>query len=336
MSELDEFSARLGRVVAQRIGLPGEVSEVRRLTGGATKATYDFRARINDEVRHFVLQISNPRAVRAGDPLGQLPRVVGGDDAALMMAAASSGVPVPEVKAVLVPEDGLGQGFITRFVGGETIARRLLREPEFANLRQGFAAQCGRILARIHAMEGTRLPFLQPFGAARQVALYRAAYESFDAPQPVIELGLRWAEDHLPENERRTVQHGDFRMGNLICDAHRIASVLDWELAAFGDPMGDLGWLMIRTWRFGGAHPVGGIGTREDLFAAYEQESGHRVPRKAVRFWEGFGCIKWAIMCLMKGEEHRRTGTRTVEAFAIGRRMEEPLYDFLDLLAEGD
>ena len=46
-----------------------------------------------------------------------------------------------------------------------------------------------------------------------------------------------------------------------------------------------------------------------------------------VRFWEGWGCIKWAIICLMKGQSQRN-----VEAFAIGRRMEEPLYDFLEFL----
>jgi hypothetical protein len=38
----------------------------------------------------------------------------------------------------------------------------------------------------------------------------------------------------------------------------------------------------------------------------------------------------------MKGQEHHRTGRHTVEQMAIGRRMEEPLYDFLQLLAGED
>jgi aminoglycoside phosphotransferase (APT) family kinase protein len=91
--------------------------------------------------------------------------------------------------------------------------------------------------------------------------------------------------------------------------------------------MQDLGWLCVKTWRFGGRGPVGGIGQREDLFASYERASGMVVDPVHVRFWEGWGCIKWAIICLMKGQSQR-----SVEAFAIGRRMEEPLYDFLEFI----
>ena len=46
--------------------------------------------------------------------------------------------------------------------------------------------------------------------------------------------------------------------------------MLDWEVVHHGDPMEDLGWLCVKAWRFGGALPVGGFGTREELFQAYE------------------------------------------------------------------
>lgn len=337
MSEAEALAPRLRAAVARRIGPPGEIAALRRLTGGATKATWSFTALIGDEQVPLVLQVSNPRAALApGDPLALLPRAVGKDDAALMIAAAASGVPAPPVRAVLAPEDGLGPGCIMDFVAGETIARRILREPDFAPLRQGFASLCGAILARLHAMERAALPFLDRFGAAEQVALYRRIYQSFDLAQPVIELGLRWAEDHLPATRRLSVVHGDFRLGNLICAPDRIAAVIDWELAALGDPVQDLGWLCVRTWRFGGKHPVGGMGAREALVRAYERAGGTSVAPAELRFWEGFGSIKWAIICLMKGEEHRRTGRRSVEQLAIGRRMEEPLHDFLRLLAGED
>jgi len=111
--------------------------------------------------------------------------------------------------------------------------------------------------------------------------------------------------------------------------------VLDWELAHIGDPMQDLGWLCVKTWRFGGAEPVGGIGRRSDLFTAYERAAGMAVGPAQVRFWEVWGCVRWAVMCMVKGLAHRRDpAQRTVEALAIGRRMEEPLFDFLELLRE--
>jgi hypothetical protein len=108
--------------------------------------------------------------------------------------------------------------------------------------------------------------------------------------------------------------------------------VLDWELAQLGDPMLDLGWLCVKTWRFGGALPVGGFGHRDELFAAYERAGGGPVDPAHVRFWEAFGCIKWAVMCMQKGLGHPPGARGSVEAVAIGRRIEEPLLDFLDLI----
>ena len=330
-----DLAALLEAAVARHLGSSGGIAGLKRLTGGATRSTWSFTAAIGAVETPLVLQLSNPRvALAPGDPVAELPRVFGGADAAVMVGAAAAGVPAPPVRAVLAPEDGLGPGCIMDFVAGETIARRILREARFAPLRADFARQCGSILARLHAIDPSGLAFLQRFGPAEQVALYRRIYQSLDHPQPVIELGLRWAEAHLPPAPRSTVVHGDFRLGNLICGERAIAAVIDWELAALGDPVQDLGWICVKTWRFGGAQPVGGIGERAALLDAYEAAGGGAVDAAHFGFWEAFGSIKWAIMCMMKGQEHRRTGRHTVEQLAIGRRMEEPLHDFL-LLLEG-
>jgi len=319
------------------VGEPGTIADLKRLTGGATKETWLFSARVGDESVPLVLQLSTPRApLSPDDALAALPRVMGEDDAALMIAAAAAGVPAPPIRAVLTPDDGLGAGYIMAFVPGETIARRILREPQFAPLRAHFAEECAAILARIHRLDATALPFLQRCGAAEQIALYRRVYDALGHPQPVIELGLRWAEQHQPVRRRAAVVHGDFRLGNLICAEERIAAVIDWEIAIIGDPVQDLGWLCVKTWRFGGPAPVGGLGERAALLAAYERAGGFAVDAGELRFWEAFGSVKWAVMCLMKGLEHRRTGKRSLEQLAIGRRMEEPLHDFLELLEGRD
>jgi len=337
MGLAEDLAPRLRAAVRRHLGAPVEIDDLKRLTGGATKATWSFAARIGADRVPLILQLASPRpALAPGDPLAELPRVVGAEDAAMMTAAAEAGVPAPPVRAILTPEDGLGVGCIMDFVAGETIARRILREAEFAPLRQRFAEQCGGILARLHRLAPAGLPFLRPFGAAAQVAHYRRAYEALDHPQPTIELGLRWAENHLPQRHATAVLHGDFRLGNLICGGAAIRAVIDWELAALGDPAQDLGWLCVKTWRFGGALPVGGMAPREALLAAYRAAGGAAIDLAQLRVWEAFGSIKWAIMCLMKGREHRRTGRATVEQMAIGRRMEEPLFDFLQLLAGED
>jgi len=65
--------------------------------------------------------------------------------------------------------------------------------------------------------------------------------------------------------------------------------VLDWETSHLGDAMEDLGYLCMRSWRFGGAAPAAGVGSRDALFAAYEAAGGAAVVPEAVRFWE-----RWA------------------------------------------
>jgi aminoglycoside phosphotransferase (APT) family kinase protein len=342
MSELTDIEPRLRDAVARLLGPPGDIHGLHRLTAGATKATWSFSAQIGDSRQPLILQMSTSRSEDPGTRSDtnntahvKLPMLAGKDDAAMILAAAQARIPVPPVRAVLTADCGLGEGCITDFVPGETIARRIMRDPGFALLRENFASQCGEILAHIHAMDPASVPFLMQLDGAKQIALYRDVYDSFDFPVPALEVAFRWAQEHLPITSRSTVTHGDFRMGNLICGKQRIHAVLDWELACVGDPLQDLGWLCVKTWRFGGAEPVGGIGRRDDLFAAYERAAGTAVDPAAVHFWEVWGSVRWAVMCLIKGLAHRRDpAQRTVEALAIGRRMEEPLFDFLELLRE--
>jgi aminoglycoside phosphotransferase (APT) family kinase protein len=334
MSELGDFSARLARIIAARLGPPGDVENLVRLTGGATKATWSFDARVGGETLPLILQQPVSRALWPGDPMSRLPRVAGEADAALMIAAARAGVPAPRVRLVLAPEDGLGPGYLTDRIEGETLGTRINRDERFARARPVMAAQCGEILAAIHAIAPDRFPFLVDQDGAAEVEVYREIWDSFDHPQPAIELGFRWAAARAPKPARRSLVHGDFRNGNFIVGPEGIRAVLDWEIAHVGDPMADLGWLCLRTWRFGGRHPVGGFGRREELFAAYERAGGGRVDAEHVFFWEAFGCLKWSVMCMMKGQSHQRGGERSLEQLAIGRRSEEPLHDFLTLLGE--
>ncbi|GGC57055.1 phosphotransferase family protein [Chelatococcus reniformis] len=328
------LAGKLQRIVARHIGGRGEILSLRRLTGGATKETWAFTSEIEGAQRAFILQLTRAAPAHAADdPRSGMPRVSGGDETAMMQAGMAAGVPTPPVRVVLGDDDGLGSGHITDFVEGETIARKILREPDYAPLRQRFAYQCGEAVGRLHAIDPKGLPFLVRFDAEPQVAKYKEIYRGYGAPIPALDVAFSWAEANLPRGGEPSVVHGDFRMGNIICGPDGIRAVLDWELACLGDPVADLGWLCTKTWRFGGPHPVGGVGSREDLIAGYEQASGRTVHRDHLAFWEAWGSVKWGVMCLLKGQAHRREAAeRTVEAFAIGRRMEEPLYDFYDIL----
>lgn len=328
----EQVAAALGAAVRRHLGPPGEIRGLARLTGGATKLTWSFDAVVGDETLPMILQQTPPERLGTSAELAG-PRVHGAQDAALLDAARRAGVPAPRVRFALEPDDGLGEGTVTDRILGETLGGKINGDPRFAAVRPRLAAQCGTILAAVHRIDAGGLGFLAAQPAAAQLALFRGIADACDHPLPAVELGLRWVAEHLPAAPRTTVVHGDFRNGNLIVGDDGVRCVLDWELAHLGDPMLDLGWLCVKTWRFGGPLPVGGFGHRDDLFAAYERAGGGTVDPAHVRFWEAFGCIKWALMCMHKGLGPLGAGARrSVEAVAIGRRIEEPLLDFLDLI----
>jgi aminoglycoside phosphotransferase (APT) family kinase protein len=332
-----ELQGRLEAAIRRHLGAPGEVRGLVRLTGGATKLTWSFDAVVGGDALPLILQQTPPD--RLGDRLGAplehaAQRIHGALDAALLGAARRAGVPAPRVRFALAPDDGLGEGTVTDRVEGETLGRKIVADPRFAAVRPALAGQCGQILAAIHRIDATGLDFLVAQTAREQLAVYRGIVDTCEHPLPAVELGLRWVAEHLPAAPRSAVVHGDFRNGNLIVGDDGVRCVLDWELAQIGDPMLDLGWLCVKTWRFGGPLPVGGFGRRDELFAAYERAGGGPVDPAHVRFWEAFGCVKWAIMCMHKGLGALGGARRTVEAVAIGRRIEEPLLDFLELITK--
>lgn len=151
----------------------------------------------------------------------------------------------------------------------------------------------------------------------------------------MFELALRWLEDHEPApSDAESVVHGDFRNGNLIIGPEGVRAVLDWELAHFGDPMEDLGWFCVNSWRFGNIDlPAGGFGSREELFEGYESAGGHRVDAERVKYWEVIGTLKWGVTCDGMAKSFKEGVDRSIERAAVGRRASEVEIDLLNLLA---
>lgn len=293
------------------------IDSLKRLTGGASRETWRFRADNED----YVLQ-----RVRPGRPDGL------GCEPAVLSAAFAAGVPVPEIVIDGSQSSDLELPFmIVRAVEGETIARKILRDDQFAHARLQLADQLGTAAARLHTIDASHISGLTN---SDQVVMYRRVMDDLGEPHPVFEVAFRWLEQNRPVSVATSLVHGDFRLGNVMVNEHGLAAVLDWELAHVGDPMEDLGWLCVRAWRFGGPNPVGGIGTYDELFDAYERASGVRPDAAVVRWWEILGTVKWGIMCISQANTHLSGVARSHELAAIGRRVCENEYDVLTMLRE--
>jgi aminoglycoside phosphotransferase (APT) family kinase protein len=323
----EDIARRLQAVIERHLGPPATIFDLRQLTGGANRSTWSFDVEAGGARHRLIMQHGGSFEDQAS---GLVPQLEPEQDARLMIAASEVGVPAPKVRAILEPADGLGRGYVTDRIEGETLGQRIVRDEKFAGARTVMARQCGEILAAIHRIELARVPFLVRQDAAAHVEAHRQIVDRFNLRLPALDMALRWSAENAPKNARHSVVHGDFRLGNLIVGEDGVRCVLDWELGQSGDPMEDLGWLCIRTWRFGGSAPVGGFGSREDLYSGYEKASGYSVDPAHVRFWEAFGNIKWVIHCLRLGA--RGIAEVGIERCAIGRRIEEPLWDFLNLI----
>src|SRR6267154_1895024 len=320
---------KLGRCVASWCSGATGVAGAIRLSGGASQETWSFDIVHPDGNIGAILR-------RAPSGYGAAPERAAGlnAEAVLMQCAYDAGVPSPKVLHVLQPQDELGTGFIMERIDGETIPRKILRDDRFAQARPKLARQLGKVLAGIHGLSLPQLPELRRMTAAKEIAELERDYRSFEWPRPVFELALRWLRERDPgPSEEMTLVHGDFRHGNLIIGPDGLRAVLDWELAHLGDPMEDLGWVCVNSWRFGEIDkPVGGFGSREELFVGYEA-AGHRVDPARVMFWEVMGMLRWGVMCCGMMQRFRLGPDHSMERAMIGRRSSETEIDLLRLLA---
>ena len=126
-------------------------------------------------------------------------------------------------------------------------------------------------------------------------------------------------------------------MGNFMCGPEGARAILDWELAHVGDPMEDIGWLCVRSWRFGNDdQPIGGLGQRDDFYAAYQAAGGTTVDVGAIQFWEAFGNLRWGVSCIIQAKTYIDGHSPSVELASIGRRIAETEWELLNLMEAGN
>jgi aminoglycoside phosphotransferase (APT) family kinase protein len=331
-----DFTDALAAVLSRELAEFRSLRCCKQLTAGASQETY--RLTVDTASGEMLL------ALRRSQPTSATDSSVGGislaAEARLFQLAGANNIPGPAIICLLEPADGLGAGFIMEWLEGETLGQRIVRAEELAAIRPRLARECGEILGRIHALDwraaglDAALPAVDPATLVDETWEY---YRQFNVPVPMIDYTWRWLRANLPTASRMTLVHGDFRNGNLMVTPDGINAVLDWELAHIGDPVRDLGWLCVNSWRFGRSDLiVGGFGHLDDLLAGYRDSTGVDVPPQQVAFWQVFGSFWWAMATLQMANAWRSGDTPSLERPVIGRRSSEAQMDCVNLLIPGD
>jgi aminoglycoside phosphotransferase (APT) family kinase protein len=317
-SEPTPASDGVATALEPALGAPVEIAGLQRLTGGASRETWAFTAN-GDEL---ILRRDPPG--RPSAP-GVMRR-----EADAMRACARAGLRVP---LVLADDDGtlLGTtGLLMRRVPGETIARRILRDDEFASARPVLVGDLARFLAGLHAIDPDEVPGAE---APDPVGPIWEKYRRIDDRSVTFEQAHAWLLSHRPPHSADSLIHGDLRMGNVIVGPAGLEAVIDWELVHRGDPLEDLAWLCLKAWRFGEPLEVGGLGTIDELVAAYEDAGGRPVDRTALHWWLVAKTLTWGIGCMLQADFHLSGRVRSVELATVGRRVAEQEWDLIELLA---
>ena len=112
---------------------PVAIEGLTRLPGGASKETWSFDAVAEDGTRtELVLRRDSPGRPAEPEAVHREARAIG--------LAGQAGLPVPELLTMPEGKGGESGAMIMRRVAGETIARKILRDQEYAPARGGSCA----------------------------------------------------------------------------------------------------------------------------------------------------------------------------------------------------
>jgi aminoglycoside phosphotransferase (APT) family kinase protein len=275
--DLDDL-ARRATAAAQEWAPGCDIVDVQTLSGGTSSLT--FTARVVGgprDVDRIVLKVAPPGLdpVRNRDVARQ---------ARLMRALA--GAPGVRVPTVYFEDDGappeLPPFHAMNVVPGECLEPLLQAPPpDVLPLVPSRAFAAARLLAALHRVDPAAIGLGddQRTTLDAEIKRWTRAFETVDA-----RMNARYQQaeallfETMPAALPDAICHGDYRLGNMLCDGGDVAAVIDWEIWSLSDPRLDLAWFLFFTEEAN--HPMAsnpgptGMPTADALLDAYVGESG--------------------------------------------------------------
>jgi aminoglycoside phosphotransferase (APT) family kinase protein len=272
----------------------------KRISGGRSNLTYSVR---DSAGRSWALR-RPPLGKRLGSAhdMGREHRVIA--------ALADTDVPVPPVAGMCDDEGVNGAPFyVMEFVEGPVLRSRAEAEEHFdPDERRAIGERVADTLDAIHAVDPDAVG-LGDLGrkedyVKRQLRRWHGQWEKSKTRElEVVDDVHRRLEGRIPDQGPATIVHGDYRLDNMIlAPSGEVAAVVDWELCTLGDPLADVGLLMVYWSEPGdGLIPLfdpptvaDGFPAREEIRARYAERSGRDLSQ--LDFYVALGYWKLAII----------------------------------------
>lgn len=308
---MDEQERSIAQRAVQMCDGDVDWRNLRALTGGASRVSFTTEV-VGVASPALVIQVARDQSEADMEV-----------EADVLRKADAAGVPVPALVGQFEIDDR--QVIVSRHVAGDTVPRRIMRELDEES-REALIRDVGSAAAALH----TRCARPQRLDEGDLLTTYIERLHASGWSRPVLEAAATMLERTRPPTAEPAVVHGDLRFGNWIVEDGRLAAIVDWELARWGDPIADLAWMTLSPWRFGGPGEVAGLASTDTLFAAY-RNGGGAVPDGDVFSWHrAVGLFVWAVMCIGQCEAHRSGARRSHELAVIGRRVTENEMELID------
>jgi aminoglycoside phosphotransferase (APT) family kinase protein len=305
---------------------PGEIGgplRGRLISGGRSNLTYE----VSDGTRNWVVR---------RPPLGHVLATAHdmGREYRVISALRETSVPVPLAYALCADPDVLGAPFYVMSKVDGTPYRTADELAEVGPARaRVIAERMIGTLAQLHAVipaEVGLADFGRPQGfLARQVRRWKKQLDaSHSRPLAGIdELYALLAADP-PDGSPPAIVHGDYRLDNVLVGADdKVAAVVDWEMATLGDPLTDVGLLIVyqrmdRLAEGPMASEAPGYPSVPEVLDLYAAASGRDL--SGLGFYIGLASFKAAV--ILEGIHFRYVHGQTVgEGFEEIGTLVEPL-----------
>jgi aminoglycoside phosphotransferase (APT) family kinase protein len=293
------LAPRVAAYLASKVPNAADVSveALERISGGASRETYRFRARWTEGGRKH-----ERRMILRRDPPASLIDTERRIEFAAYRAFFGSAVPVPEMLWLEEADGPLDHPF---FIAAELVgfqaAPQLLFSGPYDSVLPTVAERKWTILGEIAKADPQALGLTEVMDVpaldacwTRELDHWEAVFDRDEAePLPIARAAIRWLRANPPPPAQKlSVVHGDYRTGNFLYDeAGEIHGVLDWEMAHLGDPLEDLAWGFNPVWQFGRGL-AGGLLPEPEAIAIWERASGLRADPAALHWWVLFNCVK--------------------------------------------